>query len=178
MSDVQETIAFFPGLRPSLVLIYAWWGGFNPVQISEAVRGPYIYAYLEVTGDYAKLPDRQGEVKQALRAQHIEPGLPVNVLFSNPDLVTREARQAHTGYLVPADSVVKPPLKIASVSARRVIVAEVRAGQLLAPSRAYAALDRHQQAQGRGIVMPTLELYRPSSSTLTMGEFSVEMEVR
>lgn len=161
-----------------LVLIYAWWGGFNPVDIREEMRGPYTYAYLEHTGDYAKLPDRQMDVRNALGDRKIVPGLGITVLYSNPDVVPKDARRARAGYLVPAGTQVAEPLKIDTIPARTVLRARVQAGVLLAPSRAYLALDKHLQAQGRGIAMPTVEIYEPAASGYAMGILTVEMNAR
>jgi hypothetical protein len=159
-----------------LVAIYAWWGGFNSVRIQSEVRGPYTYAYLEKTGDYSKLPDRQQEARAALAAQGIVPGHAITVLYSNPDVVNVNERTARTGYLVPEGSAVREPLRIDRIEARQVLVAQVQAGALLAPSRIYPALDSYLQAQGRGIRMPTVEIFEPSGSVMKMGKLTVEME--
>ncbi len=173
---LKKFLPFLLAFVLPLVLVYGWWGGFNPVEISHDTRGPYTYAYLEHVGDYAGLPPLLPRVRAELQRAGITPGLPVNVLFSNPDLVEQDRRRAHVGFLVPPGTRVAEPLRIAEVPARRVLLARVRAGRLLAPSRAYLALDRHLQAQGRGIVMPTLEIYEPADSVLRMGVLTVEME--
>ncbi len=159
-----------------LVAVYAWWGGFNPVGIRTEVRGPYTYAYLERTGDYANLPKLADEAYRALKAQGVEPGLPVTVLYSNPDLVPKAERRARAGFLVAPGSAVAPPLELDTIPARPVLAARVQAGLLLAPSRAYQALDEHLQARGQGIRMPTVEIYEASGSVLKMGVLTVEME--
>jgi hypothetical protein len=161
-----------------LILIYAWWGGLNPVDIGPAMRGPYTYAYLDQIGDYAKLPDKQGEARKALLGQKLTPGLSINVLYSNPDVVPKGERRARAGYLVPEGAAVAPPLKLDTIPARQVVVARVKAGVLLAPSRAYAALDDYLQKQGKGIVMPTVEIYEPAQSGFGMGILTVEMNTR
>jgi DNA gyrase inhibitor GyrI len=159
-----------------LLLVYAWWGGFSPVEVVPGqVRGPYTYAYLEHTGDYAKLPDQQAKVEKALLAANIQPGLAITVLYSNPDVVAIGDRRARTGYLVPDGSVVAEPVRLDTIPARPVLLARVRAAVLLAPSRIYQALDEYQQARGQGIRMPTVEIYQPSASLLSMGTLSVEM---
>jgi hypothetical protein len=158
-----------------LLAIYTWWGGFNPAQIEESVAGPYTYAYLESTGDYSKLPDKAVEARAALRASGIEPGKPITVLYSNPDLVDVGDRRARTGFLVPIGSKVPLPLEVDTIPARTVLAVRVRAGSMLAPGRAYAALDAYLQAHGKGIQMPTVEIYEASGSVLRMGQLSVEM---
>jgi hypothetical protein len=161
-----------------LLLIYAWWGGFNPVTIETGLRGPYTYAYLEHEGDYAKLPDEQIKARHALEAQKLPIGLSINVLYSNPDIVKKDERKARTGYLVPAGSQVAAPLKVDVIEARPVLVARVQSSVILAPSRAYLALDKHLQNQGLGIVMPTVEIYQSPESGFSMGVLSVEMNAR
>jgi len=172
---LKKFLPFLLAFVLPLVLIYGWWGGFNPVEIETATRGPYTYAYLEHTGDYAELPPLLPRARAALVRAGIEPGLPINVLFSNPDLVEVSQRRAHVGLLVAPGTVVEEPLRVAEIPARRVLLARVRAGKLLAPSRAYLALDRHLQAAGRGITMPTVEIYQPADSVVRMGEMTVEV---
>jgi len=172
---VKRFIPFLLAFVLPLLLIYAWWGGFNRVLIEETVRGPYVYAYKSHTGDFAKLPDVQVEVRQALVSKGIEPGLPITVLLTNPDVVPMGERVGRAGYLVPAGTEVAAPLLIDQIPPRKVWLAQVRAGILLAPSKAYLALDRHLQAQGRGIAMPTVEIYEPTDSPWHMGRLSVEV---
>lgn len=158
-----------------LVLVYAWWGGFNPVAIRVETRGPYTYAFVEHTGDYAKLVDRLPQVRQALERSGIQPGASFAVLYSHPNQVPRNERRARVGYLVPPDSRVPPPLQLDTLPARRVLVAEVQAALLLAPSRAYQALHETLQAEGRDIRMPTIELYEASGNVWRQGRLSVEV---
>ena len=160
-----------------LLLIYVWWGGFNGVSIQEAVRGPYTYVYQEHVGDYAKLTDVQMEVRKRLAMQNVPPGLAITVLESNPDLVSKAERRGRAGYLVPEGTQVAEPLKLATIPARPVLLAQVRAGILLAPSKAYLALDRYLRSQNMGMVMPTVEIYESSDSLWAMGLMSVEMSL-
>lgn len=172
----RRFIPFLAAFVLPLVLVYAWWGGFNPVAITAGqVRGPYVYAYLEHRGDYAKLPDQQAKVEKALLAAGIQPGQAITVLYANPDLVAVGERRARTGYLVPEGSRVAEPLQVDRIPARPVLLAEVRAAVLLAPSRAYQALDGYLQARGQGIRMPTVEIYQASDGPFTMGLLVVEM---
>jgi hypothetical protein len=158
-----------------LLIVFVWIGGFNGVDLSQATRGPYTYAYLERSGDYAKLPDIQLEARQALDQQGIKHGLGIVVLYSNPDVVAQGERRARAGYLVAPGSAVAEPLKLDTLAARPVLLARVQASARLAPSKAYSALDSYQQARGRGIVMPTVEIYQPADTPYVMGVLSVEM---
>lgn len=171
--NFKKFLPFLLAFLLPLIGIYAWWGGFNKVDMREAVRGPYTYAYLEHTGDYSKLPELAAEAADLLAK--VPHGLLITVLYSNPDLVDVGQRQARTGFLVAAGTPVRPPLKIGELPARRVLLAQVRAGHLLAPSRIYPALDRYMQARGGGIRMPTVEIYEPTGTPLRMGLLSVEM---
>jgi len=116
-------------------------GGFNRALIDVQMRGPYTYAYVEHTGDYAKLADRLARV----------------------------------GYLVATGSAVPASLQIDSLPARRVLVARVRAAMLLAPSRAYQALDDYLRPEGKSIAIPAVEIYEASGSVLRPGLLAVEV---
>lgn len=158
-----------------IVAVYTWWGGFNPVDIRTEVRGPYTYAYLEHTGDYAKLPVMLEDVRLRLKEQGVAPGLPITVLFSDPAVVPKPERKSRIGCLVPVDTTVKLPLRVGSIPSRTVVLAEVQAGMLLAPSRAYQALVEHLARQGKTVTMPTVELYDASDNVLEMGKLIVEI---
>lgn len=177
-SPQKHVLAFLLAFVLPLVSVFAWWGGFRTVNIESDLAGPYSYAYLEHTGDYSKLPDLAGKVSKELALQKIQAGLPITVLYSNPEVVQVNERKARTGYLVPVGAQVQPPLLYDNIHARPVLRARVQAASLLAPGMAYAALDKYQQARGRGIVMPTVEIYEPSGTPLKMGVLSVEMEDR
>ncbi|MEW6678270.1 MAG: hypothetical protein AB1421_10150 [Pseudomonadota bacterium] len=174
----RHLLAFLLAFVLPLVLIFAWWGGFRSVSLETGVAGPYRYVYLEQQGDYSKLPDLAEKVRKELDFQGIQAGMPITVLFSNPDMVDVGERVGRAGYLLPEGVQVKAPLKVDTISPRPVLKARIQAGSLLAPSKVYAALDAHQQARGRGIVMPTVELYEPADSPLQMGVLTVEMEDR
>ncbi len=174
--NLKKFLPFLLAFVLPLLIVYTWWGGFSPVHIEASVAGPYTYAYLESTGDYSKLPEKAAEAREALLAAGIAVDQPISVLYSNPDLVDVGKRRARTGFLVPPGSKVALPLEIGTIPARPVLLVQVRAGSMLAPGRAYAALDRYQQARGEGIQMPTVERYAASGSALRMGQLSVEME--
>lgn len=173
--NYKKFLPFLLAFVLPIFAVYAWWGGFNHVDIRQEVRGPYTYVYLEHTGDYSKLPDVAEEVRSLLKDGKVTHGLPITLLYSNPDLVDVGKRKSRTGYLIAPGTPVRPPLQIDSVSARPVLIAQVRAGPLIAPSRAYPALDGYLQGRGEGIRMPTLEIYESSGSLFRMGLLTVEM---
>jgi len=175
---LKQLVPFLLAFVLPLVAVYAWWGGFRTVQIQQGMGGPYTYAYLEQKGDYSKLPDLAGKVVQELEAQHIQRGLPITVLYSNPDLVDVGDRVGRAGYLLPPGAQVRPPLLQDTIPSRPVLKAQVQAGSLLAPGKAYSALDAYLQSRNRGIVMPTVEIYEASGTPLRMGVLTVEMDDR
>lgn len=174
--NYKRLLPFLLAFVLPLLVVYAWWGGFNPVTIGVEVRGPYTYAYVEHIGDYAKLADQLPRVREALERAGIEPGAAISVLYSHPEVVARSDRQARVGYLVAPGSSVPPPLQIDTLPARRVLVARVRAAMQLAPSRAYQALDGYLRQEGKSIAMPTVELYEASGSVLRPGLLTVEVD--
>lgn len=174
--QLKKWVPFLTAFVLPIVIIYAWWGGFNPVRIEEdQMRGPYSYAYLEQKGDYSKLPGLQGKVAQALADQHIAAGLPITVLYSDPDRVAMADRLGRTGYLLEPGVKVAPPLKQDVVAARPVLLVRVQTAIALAPSRAYQALSDYLEARGETLRMPTVELYQGSDSVWRNGVLSVEM---
>ena len=159
-----------------LVMVFWWWGGFSSVSIAEAQRGPYRYAYLEHQGDLSKLPETQRKVRQALEAQHVKAGAAITVLLDDPRKVERTKLRTQTGYLLDASTLVAEPLKLGTIPARPVLVAEVHATALLAPSKAYQALHNYLLERQMDIRMPTVEIYDDPGQIYQVGTLSVEME--
>lgn len=159
-----------------VILVYAWWGGFNSVRIEQGERGPYTYAYLAHTGSYATLPDTQYQVLQALRAQGITPGESINVLFDDPRHVPPKQLRANTGYTVQSGDIIRAPLQRGEIPRRAVLLARVKAAERFAPSKTYQALYDYLKAQHRDITMPTVELYATPTEIYRVGEFTVEMQ--
>lgn len=159
-----------------LVLVFWWWGGFNSVSITEAQRGPYRFAYLDHQGDYSKLPETQSKVRHALDEQHIRRGAAITVLQDDPRKVQRSQLRAQTGYMIDPAAQVGATLKVGTIPVRPVLVAQVHAAALLAPSKAYQALYEYLRGRQLEIRMPTVEIYDSPAEIYQVGELSVEME--
>ena len=152
-----------------LIAIYWWWGGFNSAVVEVAERGPYTYAYMEVTGDYTNLPQRQQEMLKVLHEQGVADGASVMLLWDDPRVTEKKKQRARVGYMVAPNASVHAPLALATVPARRVLLAHVNAQPLLAPGKAYAALLAYLEKNHLPFRLPTLEIYQKR-------ELSVEME--
>jgi DNA gyrase inhibitor GyrI len=159
-----------------LLLVYGWWGGFNSVRIEQGERGPYVYAYLAHSGTYAKLPETQHQVLQVLRDQHVTPLQPISVLFDDPRHVPANQLRAYTGFIVQSGDVIRAPLQRGEIPRRKVLFGQVKAAELLAPSKTYQALYDYLKTQQRDITMPTVELYDSPAEIYRIGEFTVEMQ--
>jgi hypothetical protein len=166
----KQWLYFLLAFAIPLAVIFWWVGVFASARIETAqVRGPYHYAYLELEGDYSKIPDKQMEALRALEAQKISHGAAVTLMLNDPRTTVRSKLAARVGYLVEPGVVVREPLKLAEVPARPVTLARVRAHPRIAPGKAYAALLEHLESRGRQLRLPTLEIYRN-------GELTVEMD--
>lgn len=166
--------AFLLAFVLPLFAVFAWWGGFASVAVSEAEAGPYRYAYLDYEGDISDMRKTQRAALRKFEAAGVTPGDTVSVILTDP----REARgkvKAQLGYLLDEAAAVPDGLQEGRIARRPVYRAQVQAAVLLAPSKAYQALSEHLEAKGRGLAMPTVELYRPSGSRGRMGTFTLEM---
>ncbi|MCS6785428.1 MAG: GyrI-like domain-containing protein [Thiobacillaceae bacterium] len=173
---MKRLLPFLLAFVLPIVLIYAWWGGFNPVELHRGLRGPYTYAYVEHVGDYADMAERLPELRRQLEAAGIAAGPSIAVLYSDPGRVPRDQRRARVGYVVPAGSRPPAPFLLDTLPTRQVLSARVRATWMLAPSRAYQALHEALAAEGGTIRMPTVELYEDSGSPWRPGVMTVEVE--
>jgi len=166
--------AFVLAFVVPLVGVFAWWGGFARVDVSETEAGPYRYAYLDYEGDISNMRKTQRTVLQKFEVAGVEAGDTVSVILTDP----RDARgkvQARLGYLLAEAAALPEGLQEGRIERRPVYRAHVQAAVLLAPSKAYQALSDHLETGGRTLVMPTIELYRPSGTAGRMGTFTLEM---
>lgn len=167
--------AFFLAFVFPLLGVYWWWGGFNSATVTESESGPYFYAYLEHSGDIAKLHKTQEKVFRLLKQADIEPAETVTVLLTDPRTTAKPDQRARTGYRIPLDAKLPAELLSDVLPRRRVLSAKVQAAAILAPGKVYQALYDHLQKQGLDITLPAVEIYRPSGTPTRVGELTVEI---
>lgn len=153
-----------------LLIVFWSMGGFAPAKISFVERGPYAFAYMENQGDLGKLIDIQDEVYKKLQADSITAGAPITLLLNDPQQTKRSQRLAQTGYLIPAGTVVRTPLKTAALPKRKVLLVEVKASPLIAPGKAYKAMLDYLAEHRMPFRLPTVEIYQG-------GVFHLEMAI-
>jgi hypothetical protein len=98
----------------------------------------------------------------------------INVILTDPRAAHGKVR-AHLGYVLADNAPIPAGLTEGRIERRPVYAARVQAAVLLAPSKAYQALADTLEARGKGIVMPTVELYRPAGQVDRIGTFTLEM---
>ncbi|MHB1215759.1 MAG: hypothetical protein ACYCY9_12305 [Thiobacillus sp.] len=157
-----------------LLAVFWWWGGFNPVSVTETMAGPYRYAYLDYDGPISNVRKSQRAALDKFTAANVVAGDTINVVLTDPRAANGKVR-AQLGYTLDARAPIPAGLKEGRIERRPVYVAEVQAATLLAPSKAYQALSDTLTARGLSIVMPTVELYRPAGRADRIGTFSLEM---
>ena len=168
--------AFLLAFVAPLVAVFWWWGGFSKVDISSGEAGPYRFVYLEHQGDIADARKTQKKVFDALKQADLEPGDNMLMLLTDPRTTPKTQQRAKAGYTVGLKGTVPKGLKEEIIFRRRVLMARVKAGILIAPSKAYQALHDYLKPAGQDIRMPTLEIYRAGESVAQVGELTVEME--
>ena len=157
-----------------IVAVFWWWGGFNSVGVTETVAGPYRYAYLDYEGPISNMRKSQNAVLDRFTEARVAAGDTISVILTDPRADNGKVR-AQLGYTLADDAPVPTGLKEGRIERRPVYMARVQAAVLLAPSKAYQALDDRLEAHGKGIVMPTVELYRPAGQADRIGVFTLEM---
>lgn len=154
-------------LVPVIAVLW-WWGLFSTATVQVAERGDYRYAYLEAQGVYSKLSKKRNEVLYELKQQNIEAGAEITLMLTDPRTTPHEQLKANTGFIIASEALPKPPLKVATISARKVAVAEIRAHPLFAYGKAYSALLDYSAKHGTTLHLPTLEIFHDSKLTVEM----------
>jgi len=139
-----------------------WWGMFRSAELLQTTSQPHRYAYLEATGAYSKLADKQNEVAFELRKHGITPLGMFTLMLDDPRTTPHKALRARTGYLIDGESNPQPPLAVDTVPARPVLQASIKAHPLFAYGKVYGALLDHLAAQGKTLQLPTVERYEGS----------------
>jgi hypothetical protein len=166
--------AFLLAFVLPLLGVFWWWGGFATVSVSDGEAGPYRYAYLEYDGPLNNMRKTQRRALDEFNAARIPAGDTITVLFTDPRADNGKVR-AHVGYRLDESAAIPEGLKEGRIERRPVTQAQVQAVVLLAPSKAYQALANYLDAQGRSIVMPTVERYRPGGEADRIGTFTLEI---
>jgi hypothetical protein len=157
-----------------LLAVFWWWGGFNTVSVTETEAGPYRYAYLDYEGPISNMRKTQRSVEEKFDLAKVAAGDTISVILTDPRAANGKVR-AQLGYLLAADAPIPEGLKEGRIERRPIYAARVQAAVLLAPSKAYQALSDTLKPRGQGIVMPTVELYRPAGKASQIGTFTLEM---
>lgn len=158
-----------------LVGVFWWWGGFASVSVTRTEAGPYRYAYMEYEGPISNMRKTQRSAFQKFTAAKVPAGDTINVILTDPRAANGKVR-AHLGYLLSESAPVPAGTREGRIERRPVYAARVQAAVLLAPSKAYQALSEHLGAEGRSLVMPTVELYKPAGQANRIGTFTLEMD--
>lgn len=157
-----------------LLAVFWWWGGFSPVNVSEIEAGPYRYAYLDYDGPISNVRKSHRTALDRFTASKVAAGDTISVILTDPRAANGKVR-AQLGYTLTGSAPIPEGLKEGRIERRPVYAAQVQAAVLLAPSKAYQALSDTLAARGLAIVMPTVELYRPSGQANRIGIFTLEM---
>lgn len=142
-----------------LLLVLTWWGLFSSAQVETKEVGGYRYVYLEATGPYSKLGSKAGEIAAMLKAQNIEQGSEITLIYSDPRTVNYKERQARIGFIIPANATPQAPLLVDTIPVRKAIVATIKAHPLLAYGKAYGALLDYLKTHQLQFHLPAVELY-------------------
>ena len=157
-----------------ILAVFWWWGGFNAVSVTETVAGPYRYAYLDYEGPISNMRKTQRTALDRFTEARVAAGDTISVILTDPRADNGKVR-AQLGYILAGDAAIPAGLKEGRIARRPVYAAQVQAAVLLAPSKAYQALADMLKPQGKGIVMPTVELYHPAGEADRIGVFTLEM---
>lgn len=157
-----------------ILAVFWWWGGFNTVEVSETVAGPYRYAYLDYEGPISNMRKSQRAALDKFTEARVAAGDTISVILTDPRASHGTVR-AQLGYVLADGAPVPPGLKEGRIERRPVYAARVQAAVLLAPSKAYQALADTLKPLGKDLVMPTVELYRPAGQVGRIGVFTLEM---
>ncbi|MDZ7596615.1 MAG: hypothetical protein U0932_18400 [Thiobacillus sp.] len=157
-----------------LLAVFWWWGGFNPVNVTETEAGPYRYAYLDYDGPISNVRKSHRTALDRFTVSRVAAGDTISVILTDPRAANGKVR-AQLGYILADSAPIPEGLKEGRIERRPVYAARVQAAVLLAPSKTYQALSDTLASRGLPIAMPTVELYRPAGQANRIGIFTLEM---
>lgn len=171
----KQWLAFVLAFVLPLLAVFWWWGGFNSVSISQTEAGPYRYAYIEYAGPISNMRKSQRGALDKFTASKVAAGDTISVILTDPRAANGKVR-AQLGYTLGDHTSIPAGMKEGRIARRPVYAAQVQAAVLLAPSKAYQALADALKPNGKTLVMPTVEIYRPAGRVSEIGTFTLEMD--
>lgn len=179
---VLLTLAILLGI---FAILFAWLGGFEKVEVTEAERGPFAIVYQEHLGEYAGVGKIIPEVKKVLEERGVATERFFGIYFDDPRLVKKKDLRSRAGSVIALSNLSKPgtlpaPFKQMILEKKVYAVVEFpfksQASMLMGLTRVYPALEAHSKKKGypRAEVM---EIY-DNPEKMTSAKITYLMPVR
>lgn len=145
-----------------------WWGLFTTPGLQVITSQPSRYAYVDYTGPYSQVGDKQHALEFQLQQQGIVPLGKITLILDDPRTTPPKQGRARIGYLIAPGETPKPPLLVDDLPARQVIQVAIKGHPLITYGKAYGALLDYLAQQNMTLRLPTVERYDHSILTVEM----------
>lgn len=103
MKILKGILYFIAVIVISLIVYYAYLGGFSSIKVVETTVGPYQLVQVERWGDYKETPKVLDSLSKALKEHGIEARKAIGVYYDNPNATTKKPSEYHSiiGFILP-----------------------------------------------------------------------------
>jgi len=171
MKILKGFLYFIAVIAISLLVYYAYLGGFNSVKVVETTVGPYQLVQVERWGNYNETPKVLDSLSKALKEHGIVAKKAIGIYYDNPKTTTKKPTEYHSiiGFILPdnIDSLKFKELKRAKFNLNKmgatpstVVLFPKKStlSVLMAIFKAYPALTKYRKEKNYKDV-PSFEIY-------------------
>ena len=168
IKSLLKNLAILTGVLIVLALINRWYlGGFQKVEVTEQMMGPYTIAYTEFVGNYSLVGPSMDKVYETLSGAGILSATGVGIYYDDPAVVEQEKLRSDVGAMVVGSDITKIPqnddIKIKNIAGKQSIVAEFpiknSISYMAGVIKVYPALKRYMVEKDYSNQVPVMELY-------------------
>lgn len=142
-------------------------GFFEPVRITEEIRGPYHLLFEDHRGSYFKIAELIDRVERDVKSKNLDCGKTFGEYFDNPSEVDEDRLRSRAGCLNENPYPATPPYQSAELPAQKFVVAHFNGSPAIGPWKVYpkakAYIEQHHLNR-RG---ESLEIYSRSGESIS-----------
>lgn len=165
-----------------IVVFLIYMGVFSKVSISEQIKGPYTFAYVEHVGPYHEVGKVMMELDNKMRKLGFNSTDGLGIYYDDPKKTPKNKLRSEVGSIITVDDMDKiennrDKLNFKTIEKQKYLVAKFPIKNILSymlgPMKIYPAFEKHLKDKNIGVPTKGLELYDMTNKTIF---FMMEIE--
>jgi len=165
-----------------IVLFLFYMGAFSKVSISEQIKGPYTFAYVEHIGPYHEVGEVMMELDNKMRKLGFNSTDGLGIYYDDPKKTPKDKLRSEVGSIITVDDMNKinnnrDKLNFKTIEKQRYLVTNFpiknMMSYMLGPMKIYPAFGKYLKDNNIGVPAKGLELYDMNNKTIV---FMMELD--